>query len=355
MEQIKNGLITFLQVILWLTFITAIQDPGVWGARPVDSVFGTYAMVIDPLYQVAGWVITPVQSLFQMLGVYQPTMPDTWFPLTSAAELSQEAPDYLKAFCTPTLFQGALIWWVPLASLTLSVCSKAFDLLYDRLRNSVWNLVVEYGFHGKKAKHYKAELDKKASDLSKLDTQYKALAQETHSLKDSVITDELTALFNKRYFLSRLQQDFTLCKKEKKHFSLIMIDIDFFKKLNDTYGHLVGDNVLKGVATVIKRVTPAQCHPCRYGGEEFSVILPGKNKEDAVNCARQIQEQVQLLRFNEIDPNLRLSVSQGVCSVNFALPENQSVKEFDDVLQLADQELYRSKMEGRNRVSSKVL
>jgi diguanylate cyclase (GGDEF)-like protein len=255
----------------------------------------------------------------------------------------------------PDLFQGTLIWWVPIASVTLSVGVRVGGYMAEHGRNWLWNVMIEYIFQRKKAKLYQKALTEKNKDLERMSSQYRELAQETHSLKDSVITDELTKVFNKRFFLNRIQQEFNACKQHGSMLSLIMVDIDFFKKLNDNYGHLAGDQVLKSVAQVLKRFSPDQCYPCRYGGEEFVIIMARKTLEQTIEAARLIQENVQQLRFDDIDKKLRVTVSQGICTVDFSSPESASIKKFESLLELADQQLYRSKQEGRNRVSANYI
>lgn len=348
MEPIKNGIVTLLQVGLWLTFLCALGDPGIMGERPPDSLYASYNWIFDNLYKGTGYLIYPAKLLFEAIRMYDPNNAGAgWFPVTTPQELAE----LTKQQGLATAFAGVIIWWIPLTSALLAGASMAFGYLFEQFKNFFWNIIIEYLFQRKKAKMYEQALNQRNEDLQKLNNQYRVLAQETHSLKDSVITDELTKVFNKRFFLSRLQQEFDTCKKEKRVLSIIMIDIDFFKKLNDTYGHLAGDNVLKAVAMVLKRFVPDQCYPCRYGGEEFSIIMPSRTINEAIEAARLIQENVQLLRFDDIDPKLRVTVSQGICTVDFASDLANDVKQFDQILQLADQELYRSKMEGRNRVS----
>lgn len=353
MQEFKNRVFTLIQICLWMQFTLALFDLGALGIpRPAGDVFATYAFLIDPFYTAVNWFTEPARWLLYMFNIYRPDGMDSWFPISSAAELSAFMSTMgMGSIFTPTLFAGAVNWWVPVTSLLLSIASLTFDHSYEKTKNWVWNLIIEYVFQRKKTKEYEQALNKRTEDFARLDTQYRALAQETYSLKDSVITDELTQIFNKRFFINRLQQEFDTCKRDKIPLSLIMIDIDYFKKLNDTYGHLSGDDVLKAVAQVLKRFTPELCYPCRYGGEEFSIIMPRKGAKEAMNTARTIQENVQLLQFDKIDKKIRVTLSQGICIADFSDNQTAVVQSVDDILQLADKELYRSKMEGRNRVS----
>ncbi len=350
-ESFQSKLNKFIQVCLWMAFILYLMDPGMLGPRPPESPFATYAFMIDPYYRFINWIVTPIYWVIGAMGLYSPYH-DTWFPFTSGAEFAAFCQALGFGFIPATIYEGAINWWVPLSSFLYWLFLGPMNFVYDKFRNWAWNIIIEYVFQRKKAREFQQELDKKNKDFMRLNTQYRQLAEEAHSLKDSVLTDELTQVFNKRFFLNRLQQDFDLCRKDRMMFSLIMIDIDYFKRLNDTYGHLAGDDVLKAVAGVIKRFSPDLTYPCRYGGEEFSVIMPKKGPREAMETARLIQENTQMLRFPEIDPKLRVSVSQGICTVDFASHASYVIKHYDDVISYADQELYRSKINGRNRVST---
>jgi diguanylate cyclase (GGDEF)-like protein len=167
-------------------------------------------------------------------------------------------------------------------------------------------------------------------------------------LAHSVITDELTKVYNKRFFLSKIEHEFKTAREKKALLAISMVDIDHFKKLNDTYGHLLGDKVLQAVAQVAKRGTPGDCFCCRFGGEEFAIIMPAKKLEDVVQVVSTIHRNLPLLRFEE-DPDLRTAASFGVCIVDFKNPAAQELKSFEEFIKLADDELYRAKLNGRNR------
>ena len=350
METFKKTLLTFLQVCLWLTFLVAIGDSMVvTGTRPPTNMYAGIGFILDWLYSFTNIITSPVQIVFIQFGWYNPQEAvHSWFPVTSAADLGLKTKFFVPV-------EGGFIWWIPITSLLLYGASKLFDYCYESIRNTVWNLIVEYVFHRKKAKIYEEALTERNADLARLDVQYRTLAQETHTLKDTVITDELTKVYNKRFFMNRLQLEFDACMEQRALLSIIMIDIDFFKRLNDTYGHLAGDQVLQSVAAVIKRFTPELCYPCRYGGEEFSIILPRKNLTQAIDAARLIQDNMQMLHFDNIDKKMRVTVSQGICTVDFANPETRLIKKVDSIMEMADKQLYRSKMEGRNRVSSQMM
>ena len=138
-------------------------------------------------------------------------------------------------------------------------------------------------------------------------------------------------------------------KRYKTPFSLIMIDIDFFKKFNDTYGHQSGDCVLKQVANILKRNSRTSDIACRYGGEEMSIILTNTNNKDAITTAEKICNTVResdfILANNE---KVKVTISVGVASVNDSIEKTQQLIEY------CDKCLYKAKENGRNQVVFEV-
>lgn len=158
--------------------------------------------------------------------------------------------------------------------------------------------------------------------------------------------DALTRVYNRRYFMHRLDTEFKRGGRYDSLLSFIMIDIDHFKKLNDTYGHQVGDDVLRTLGPLIGDTVRESDVAGRYGGEEFCVLLPHTDLEGAKSLAIRLHESV---RDTEIDTSagpLKITVSMGVSST--ALP---GVGSTEDLIRLADEALYRSKREGRDRVT----
>lgn len=161
-------------------------------------------------------------------------------------------------------------------------------------------------------------------------------------------TDPLTELYNHRFFQETLLQEFTRSERYKKPLSLMIIDIDFFKKFNDTYGHLVGDKVLKHVSVIFKSSMRDQIDTvARYGGEEFGVILPETSLEGAAVFAERIRKKVEESFIPEGDKKLKVTLSIGVSCISVTKCTKTS-----DLIEAADQALYKAKAEGRNQVQT---
>ena len=158
------------------------------------------------------------------------------------------------------------------------------------------------------------------------------------------VMDPVTNIYNKRYFTERLKQEFSLAKRNKTELSLIMIDLDFFKKINDTYGHLAGDFILGKLSEVFSSMTRDEDIVARYGGEEFVAILPGSSEEGAVICAERIREKIAQKPFIFEREKINITVSIGIAT----LDENNFFESYEDFIEAADNCLYRSKKSGRN-------
>jgi two-component system cell cycle response regulator len=170
-------------------------------------------------------------------------------------------------------------------------------------------------------------------------------AHELRSLREQVITDPLTGLFNVRYFRSALEIELERTVRSAIPTSLMMIDLDHFKQVNDVWGHEVGNQVLKLTARLIKQVTRQLDIQCRYGGEEFVVILPSTSLLLASQVAERLRQQIEQSEIVTGDTSFNVTASIGL-SVRLA-HEHGGVS---DLIKAADDCLYQAKSLGRNQV-----
>jgi diguanylate cyclase (GGDEF)-like protein len=173
-----------------------------------------------------------------------------------------------------------------------------------------------------------------------------AMKEMTNELSTLIMTDEKTKLFNYRYFKSQMRSEIARAKRFREPLSLIMLDVDKFKVYNDTNGHLLGDEVLKKVARLMKEECRETDIPARFGGEEFSVLLPRTDKSEAVMIAERIRKSIEDAVFvnQEAQPGGNLTASLGVAT----FPNDASDEE--SLVSSADIALYDAKHKGRNRV-----
>ena len=157
------------------------------------------------------------------------------------------------------------------------------------------------------------------------------------------IIDGLTRTYNKRYFLETLEKEIPRCTRHQRSLSLVMLDIDHFKKINDEHGHLTGDFVLREMARRIKvRVRKEEVF-ARYGGEEFGVILPETTLDQAMKVAEDVRKIVGSVPFDFEGDRIPVTVSLGVGVTDKEIAPEPFIK-------LADDNLYKAKRGGRNRV-----
>jgi len=160
----------------------------------------------------------------------------------------------------------------------------------------------------------------------------------------AAITDVLTGAYNRRYLMDAASKKLNVCKDKNLDFSLLMIDADYFKKINDTHGHLVGDEVLKILVSRSRYILRRDTFIARYGGEEFVVVLPGTDQDGAISIAERIRSNIDSSPFNIGDLSVNVTVSIGVAS-----KVNDSAT-LVDLIDNADKALYHAKQSGRNAV-----
>ncbi|WP_291321840.1 diguanylate cyclase [Desulfonatronospira sp.] len=165
-------------------------------------------------------------------------------------------------------------------------------------------------------------------------------------LRLMAITDELTGLWNRRYFMHVAQKEFERAKRYDQHLSLLMLDIDHFKRINDTLGHAAGDATLQYLGSLLNNMMRAMDTAGRLGGEEFGVLLPSTDLENAVILAERLRSEIQGNTLDYTGSRIQFTVSIGTASY---LQGDQSL---ETILQRADTALYKAKFQGRNQVVS---
>jgi diguanylate cyclase (GGDEF)-like protein len=195
----------------------------------------------------------------------------------------------------------------------------------------------------------KAELLLRVENQLKLNKAYAGLRRsndellEAYALLQQLVTvDPLTGLENCRSIMIFTELQIKLAQRYKSFFSILLIDLDYFKKINDTYGHLIGDEILKNIAKILKYVLRNVDHIGRFGGEEFIVILPNTNLKNAVLVAEKVREAIANFVHNIEDHIIQTTVSIGIASYN-SLDDD-----VNQIIKRADQALYTAKSSGRN-------
>ncbi|MBU8895999.1 diguanylate cyclase response regulator [Corallococcus sp. H22C18031201] len=210
--------------------------------------------------------------------------------------------------------------------------------------------MLELGARVKSMLRLKVLQDALVEKNRELDKANKELARKREELLALSRTDALTGLFNRRYFEERMNEEFLRARRYQSHLSLVMLDIDHFKRINDTFGHPFGDEVLKAVAQTARARLREVDLLARYGGEEFIALLPEAAPTDALRACERVREAIENLevvhpRADGTRQSVRLTASLGLATVPATdLPSAETL------LRAADASLYEAKGAGRNRV-----
>lgn len=181
------------------------------------------------------------------------------------------------------------------------------------------------------------------SELQTARQEISSKQRELETFVNEARTDTLTGLKNRRLFNEELDRMFAQRQRQGVTFSLIMLDVDHFKKFNDTYGHLAGDLVLRSVAQVLSNTLREMDIVCRYGGEEFAIVCPGSRLQEATIAAERVRAAVAGKTVALKEGNVQVTASLGVAEVT-------SAEIADGLIQRSDEALYSAKHSGRNRV-----
>lgn len=176
---------------------------------------------------------------------------------------------------------------------------------------------------------------------------FEIIRKEKALLEKMAVTDDLTGLYNHRFFVKRLHEEFKRARRYGNPISCLMIDIDDFKKVNDTYGHQSGDIVLQEIGKVIKNSVRETDVVARYGGEEFAIILPHTDLEHALILADRVRKAVKNYRSSIKDMKYQITVSIGVSTAHPAINKDEKM---DDLVRRADHCLYEAKSQGKDTV-----
>ncbi len=181
---------------------------------------------------------------------------------------------------------------------------------------------------------------------SRLEAQLLELQDAHHKIEEIAAKDGLTGLLNRRALMTRFEEEWSRAQRYNKYLTIMLLDIDFFKSVNDSHGHLVGDKVLQECSRQMLNSCRLSDIIGRYGGEEFLIIIPEKNIEEGYVVAERIRQDLSNLIFPDVNstPPLKITVSLGLTLCHH---ENDSIT---NALSRVDEALYQAKHEGRNRV-----
>jgi diguanylate cyclase (GGDEF)-like protein/PAS domain S-box-containing protein len=184
------------------------------------------------------------------------------------------------------------------------------------------------------------DVSEEVAHQAELERYHRELEEANDQLRKLAVTDELTGLRNRRSFEERLVMEFSMARRRKRELSVLLIDVDNFKMINDRWGHAAGDEVLRRLGMILRTTVRLPDLPARYGGEEFVVLLPESGEESAMGLARRVMQRVA----TEDWENETLTISVGMAAMN------ESLESGFQLVELADEALYAAKRAGKNRV-----
>jgi diguanylate cyclase (GGDEF)-like protein len=239
--------------------------------------------------------------------------------------------------------------------------SEFVDLIADKTVEILTSFELDAG----DMKPYSQILQEANEELGKLNLSYEQLVMELKQAKEMAeklaveaweakerlrevsIKDGLTNLYNHKHFQDTMDKEMPRAERYSHVLSLIMVDIDFFKKINDTYGHPQGDIVLRAIADVFEQIVRKPDTTARYGGEEFAIILPETDIKGAVTLAERLRQMVEKLELKLGDKSVKVTISIGVTTYD----PSRGRKTKAEIIGAADKALYNSKKTGRNKLS----
>jgi diguanylate cyclase (GGDEF)-like protein len=302
------------------------------------------------LYNYTDIIIIPINNLLYKAGSLLPQTVNRYLP-------------YFRHEESGSILEWSVLLVIPVILLAGILIEHIFKLLgeYETAFLKIVNnapafreTVKENGSNQKESTGNDRILKEKEAQLKsaynliirRLDREKTELVNKNISLEKSLIVDPLTNLKNRKYLDERLMHDFNTAKCRKKELSVIMIDIDNFKHINDQYGHHTGDMVLKDISAIIQNICPANIVCARYGGEEITLLCLNFDANKAYQLAETIRKEVQN----------RLQYPQNICSkitisAGVATYTSQSkINNAHDLIKKADEALYKAKESGKNNV-----
>jgi len=273
--------------------------------------------------------------------------------ITGAPENEDENPSksvgpdtIVSAMCVPLITKSGILGVIYVYSSNSRQGFRKEDLFFVTSISSPAAVAIENALLHAKSRQSEIELRRARDELDrKVRERTSELAEANAKLKELSIRDELTGLFNRRYLDRVLQAEFVRAIRYKRNFSALLLDIDGFKRINDTFGHGCGDAMLRKVAAVIRGCLRNSDIAARYGGDEFAVLLPETDKENATEIAERLRRLIEGACFEWNGKNISTTSSIGVAT----MPDDR-IADWSDMLEKADTALYRGKAIGKNVV-----
>jgi diguanylate cyclase (GGDEF)-like protein len=265
-------------------------------------------------------------------------------PLSESLEVNR----IVSAMCVPLITKTATRGVIYVHSSSAPQGFQKEDLLFITSLSNPAAVAIENALLHEKSRQSEEALKKARDELNvKVEERTAELTEANKKLNELTITDSLTGLFNHRYLMKVLEGEFLRAVRYKRPLALLLFDIDHFKTVNDTYGHLCGDMVLKETAGILKNGLRRSDVIARYGGDELVILLPEADNETALGVAEKLREALRKNIFNWEEKSFSITCSAGIASIT-----DHGLRDWNQLLNNADKALYSAKESGRNAVRS---
>jgi diguanylate cyclase (GGDEF)-like protein len=259
---------------------------------------------------------------------------------------SVEVKRIVSAMCVPLMTKAGIRGVIYVYSRNSPQGFRKEDLFFITSISSPAAVAIENALLHDKSKESEKELRRAHDELeAKIQERTSELAEANVKLRALSITDDLTGLFNRRYLVRALEAEFIRAIRYKRDFSVLLLDIDGFKGINDSYGHNCGDAVLMKAGSLIRGCLRGSDVVARYGGDEIAILLPETSGSEATKAAEKLRRLIEETSFE-----WNGKVIQITCSIGIAVGPDDRISDWNDMLDKADKALYRGKETGRNVV-----
>lgn len=243
--------------------------------------------------------------------------------------------------CMPVVLNSKVLGVVNVSHPQVGFFNQSHERLLQVFAGFLGQIIANWRYHHQ----MEAEIVRRTQELELALAEAEELKRRYHQLS---IVDELTGLHNRRFFFAEASSALAVAERHSHPFSLLMIDLDHFKQINDTHGHDMGDRVLQVTSTLLKAQTRDGDILARYGGEEFVLALTNTDEDGAQQMAERILISLRSVQFSANDKPIQITASIGIATLNHALSRKQTDR-LESLLRQADQALYFGKTQGRDQ------